>query len=133
MAKHPLVSRLAALFQKHRRRLSTLVLGIFVAAVIVQIGSAIPRAVQVDVPLGAGHAEVTEARIDYWQDDEPVRSITRRWPNGAPASVRDTLDLSPGEYDVSVTLVDRSGDRRALSGHLKAPGDGVIHLSLEAS
>ncbi len=133
MTKPTLVARLYGMFQKHRRRLATLVLGIFLAAVAVQIGGAVPREVRVDVPLGAQHAHVTETRIDYWQDDEPVRSVTRRWPHGAPASIRDTLDLSPGDYDVTVTLLAGSGQRRALSGHLSAPGEGVIRLSLEAS
>ena len=83
-------TRAWALFQKHRRRLATLVLALFVAVIAVQVGSAIPRETQVDVPLGGAHAEVTEARIEYWQEDELVRSITRRFSHGAPMSVRDS-------------------------------------------
>lgn len=125
--------RVVALFQKHRRRIATLVLGLFLVAVAIEIGGALPRETRVSVPMGAAHAQITEARIDYWQEDEAVHSVTLRWPGGAPASVRHTLDLSPGEYDVSVQLVDRSGHRRQLSGRLTAPADGVVRLALEES
>lgn len=133
MDQPSLKARAKALFQKHRRRLATLVLALFVAVVAVQVGSAIPRETQVDVPLGTAHADVTEARIEYWQEDELVRSITRRFSHGAPVSVRDTLDLSPGSYDVSVTLMERGGTERALTGRLTAPSDGVVRLALEGS
>lgn len=125
--------RLGALFQKHRRRLATLVLGLFLAAVAVEIGGAIPRETRISVPMGASHAEITEARIDYWQDDAQVRSVTLRWPQGAPRDVRHTLDLAPGDYEVSVQLVDREGRHRRLTGRLTAPADGVVRLALQES
>lgn len=128
--KPSLKERAVALFQQHRRRLATLSLFVFLALVAVKIGNVVPRETQVRVPLGAGHAEVTEARIDYSQEDEAVHSVTLRWPNGAPESVRHTLDLSPGEYDVSVRLFERDGDRRELAGRITAPADGVVRLAL---
>ncbi len=129
----PLRERLAALFQKHRRRIATLLLGLCLAAIVVEIGGVIPRETRVSVPMGASHAQVTEVRIDYLQEEEPVHSVTLRWPSGAPRAVRHTLDLSPGEYDVSVQLFERDGSRRHLMGHLTAPADGVVRLALEES
>lgn len=125
--------RAIAFFQKHRRRLARLTFFVFLALVIIEIGNVYPRETQVSVPLGADHAEVTEARIDYTQESESVRSVTYRWPNGAPASVRDTLELSPGDYDVSVRLVDRDGNLRELVGRITAPADGVVRLALRES
>lgn len=122
--------RVAAFLEKHRRRLARLAFLVFVALVLVEVANVLPRETRVSVPLGADHAEVTEAHIDYSQDNESVRSVTYRWPAGAPAEVRDTFDLSPGEYDVSVSLKVRDGSRRELVGRLSAPADGVVRLSL---
>lgn len=126
-------SRLRSLFQQHRKRLATLVLVLFLALVAITITDAIPRETRVDVPLGQEHARVTEARVDYVQDDEAVHSVTLRWPHGAPASFRHTLDLSPGDYEVSVVLIERDGRQRHLTGRLRAPADGVVRLALEES
>lgn len=130
MDKPSLTARALALFQKHRRRLATLSLLVFLAMVAVEIGGALPRETRVSVPLGARHAQVTEARIDYTQDNAAVHSVTLRWPEGAPESVRHTLDLTPGEYEVAVVLLEREGERRALRGRLEAPADGVVRLAL---
>ncbi len=133
MQTSSLRARLLELFARHRRRLATLVLGLFLVAVALEIGGSLPRETQVSVPLGPAHAEVTEARIDVEQDDEMVQSLTLRWRSGAPAAVRHTLDLSPGDYDVSVRLLERGGRERRLTGRLTAPADGVVRLALEES
>lgn len=133
MQTSSLRARLLAFFARHRRRLATLVLGLFLVAVALEIGGAIPRETRVSVPLGPAHAEVTEARIAYEQGEETVHSVTMRWPSGAPAAVRHTLDLSPGDYEVSVWLRERSGRQRQLTGRLTAPADGVVRLALEES
>jgi hypothetical protein len=130
MEKPSFKERALALFQKHRRRLATLTVFVFLALVAVEVGDVYPRETRVSVPLGPDHAQITEARIDYSQEDESVRSVTLRWPEGAPSSVRHTLDLSPGQYDVSVRLVERDGDRQDLVGRLTAPADGVVQLTL---
>ncbi len=106
---------------------------LFLALVAIEIGNAIPRETRVALPLGRAHTEITEARIDYYADEDAVRSITLRWPEGAPALVRHDLDLTPGDYEVSVVLIERDGDRRHLRGRLTTPADGVIRLALEES
>ena len=130
MEKPSFKERALALFQKHRRRLATLSLLVFLAVVAVTIADVVPRQTRVSLPLGPDHAQITEARIDYSQDDQSVRSLTLRWPAGAPASVRHTLDLSPGDYDVSVRLLGRDGARQELVGRLTAPADGEVRLNL---
>lgn len=126
-------ARLRDLFQRHRKRLATLALVLFLALVALEISSAIPRQMRVSLPMGVDHTLVTEARIDYFEGDEAVHSVTLRWPHGAPASVRHDLELSPGEYQVSVLLVQRDGRERHLSGRLSAPAEGVVRLALEES
>ena len=116
-------------FQRHRRRMATLVLGIFIIAVVIEIGGALPRDVDVSYSFPA-HEEVTEARLEYSSGGELVREVTLRWPVGAPRRVRDTIELSPGDYDVSVLLLERDGGMRQLRGVLTAPADGVVQVRL---
>jgi len=116
-------------YGKHRRRLATLTVGVFLVAVAVTIGGAIPREVDLDYRF-PDHASVVEATIEYSQESETVREVTLRWPEGAPGLVRDTLDLSPGDYDVDVWLVDREGEGRHLRGAVTAPADGVVRVRL---
>ena len=127
------MGRLKELFQKYRRRLATLVLVVFIAVVVIEIAGVVPREMRIAVPMGAEHAQVTEARIDYWQDDENVHSVTLRWAHGAPAIVRHDLSLSPGEYEVSVRLRESDGGERRFTGRVVAPADGVVRLALEES
>jgi len=122
-------TRAYALFQKHRLRASKFVLAIFVIAVVMEIGSAVPRDVRIDYRF-PDHSEVVEARLEYEYEGEQVREVTLRWPEGAPRSVRDTVELSPGDYDVSVLLVGEDGMMRELHGELTAPADGVVRVRL---
>ncbi len=116
-------------FERNRKRLSLLALALFLVAVGLEVGGALPREVQVALRF-PDPARVVEARIEYLQEDERVREVTLRWPDGAPALVRDAVDLSPGDYDVSVLLLDAAGERRALRGRLTAPADGVVRVRL---
>ncbi|HJL14368.1 MAG TPA: hypothetical protein RMH99_01860 [Sandaracinaceae bacterium LLY-WYZ-13_1] len=126
-------SRLWAWRRTHGRRVALVALALFVAAVAVEVGGAYPRAVHVSLPMGANHADVTEARIDVRQGGETVTSVTRHFAGGAPRAVRETVELSPGEYDVAVRLTERGGDVRRLSARLTAPSDGVVRLALEGT
>lgn len=126
-------SRLRALFENHRRRLATGALLIFLGVVGIEIADVYPRSVDVALPLGQGHGDIAEAHIEYSYEGEAVRSVIRRFGAGAPAEVRDTVELSPGVYDVSVLLVDRGGALRRLAGHVTAPADGLVRVALEGS
>lgn len=121
--------RLYDLFQKHRRRLALGALVVFLCAVALEIGSAVPREVRLSYTF-PDHGQVTEASIEYSQENEPVREVRLRWPDGAPREIRDTMDLSPGDYDISVLLADREGDTRRLRGRVSVPADGVVRVML---
>lgn len=105
-------------------------LAIFLAAIGVEVGSVYPREVHVAVPLSRPE-EVTEVRIEYQQDGQTVKTIRMPVERGT-RELRDTVDLSPGDYDVSVMLFERSGRTRELDGRLTAPADGVVRLALES-
>lgn len=119
------------LFLRHRRRLASLSVGVFLAVVAVEIGGAYPREVQVSLPLGEDHARFTDAYLEYSAGGETVRNVHRHFRSGAPPEVRDSVDLSPGDYEVSVLLVDRDGSTRSARARLHAPTDGVVRLPLE--
>lgn len=116
-------------FDRNRKRLARLALGIFLLAVAIEVGGAMPRDVEVGLRF-PDHARVVEARIEYTQEEESVREVTLRFREGAPALVRDTVELSPGDYDVSVVLLDAAGAARRLRGRLTAPADGVVRVRL---
>ena len=120
--------RVGAFVRRHRRRLSLLALAVFLAAVAIEVGGVVPREVRVAVPLdGPGGPAVREARIDYRQDGEVVKSV-RRPVRGGARELRDTVELSPGRYDVVVTLRREDGVLRELAGRLEAPAEGVVRL-----
>ena len=116
-------------FEKHRTRIAQVALVVFLVAVLLEVGGALPRDVEVAFRF-PGHASVERARVTYLQEDEVVREVTLRWPEGAPALVRDTVELSPGDYDVSVVLTDAEGASRRLRGEVSAPADGVVRVRL---
>ena len=125
----PLIERIRAFVRAHRRRLQLLAIAAFVVAVGVELGGAYPREVHVALPIGA-HEGITEARIEYEQHGEAMRTIRIPVRSG---ELRDTVELSPGDYDVTVSLFQSDGGMRQLSGRLTAPADGVVRLSLEGS
>lgn len=125
------LARARDFFLQHRRRFAPLVLVLGIAGLLVQTSDYVPRDITVSIPLGAGHASVAEAQVDYVRERELAHSITRRWEGGAPRSLTHEVELMPGEYDVSVRLLDRDGSQRRLIGHITAPADGVIRVALE--
>jgi hypothetical protein len=125
------MKRALDLFLKHRRRFAPLVLVLGVVGLLVQTSDYVPRDVTVRIPLGSAHASVAEAQVDYVRGDELAHSIRRVWPEGAPRALTHEVELMPGEYDVSVRLLDRDGGQRRMIGHLTAPADGVIRVALE--
>ena len=121
--------RLYDLFHRHRRRLAFGAFVIFLGAVALELGGAVPREVRVSYTF-PDHGGAREARIEYSREAEPIREVRLRWPDGAPREVGDAMDLSPGDYDVSVLLTYDEGPERLLHGHLTAPADGVVRVML---
>ena len=120
-------SSFVGFMRRHRRRIQLALIAAFVVAITLIWGGSYPREVTVALRV-AESTSVTEAQIDFTQDDEPVRSITRRFPAGAPSPIRETVSLSPGDYDVSVLLTRRDGGIERRTARLTSPAEGVVHL-----
>ncbi len=123
-------SGFARFYERNRRRFQLVALAIFLVAVGLEVGGAVPRDVSVSLRLPAPE-DVREATIAYRQEGELVRELQRRFPEGAPRDLRDELELSPGDYDVEVRVTEVRGGTRTLRGHLTAPAEGVIHVALD--
>ena len=95
-----------------------------------------PRDVEVELPLGDDHARIHQVDVSFLEggddegDDDLVRQLSLRYPDGAPERVRQTVELAPGRYRVAVELTGESGASEARVGALDAPGEGVIRVSL---
>lgn len=123
-------SKFARFYDKNRRRFQLVALAVFLVAVGLEVSDAVPR--DVDVALRLPNAEhVREASVEYRQDGEVVRLLERSFPEGAPSELRDTVELSPGDYEVEVVIADDTGASRALTGSLTAPADGVVRIALD--
>jgi hypothetical protein len=124
--------RLARLFAQHRKRLAGLVLAIFVVIVAIEIGTAVPRATTLLLDVGDDHAHVREVEITYTEgahEGPTVRSARRRYDDGAPSRITDTIDLVPGPYRVELVLGRDDGTTDVREGRFEAPGEGAIAVS----
>ena len=124
--------RLYALFVQHRKRLAALSLVIFVLVVALDIGSTVPRATSLQLELGDAHAEYREVEITYVEGETEgpvVRSARRRYEDGAPSRIADTIDLVPGIHRVQLVLVREDGSSERREGRFEAPGEGAIAVS----
>ena len=124
--------RLVALFAQHRKRLSGLLLAAFVVVVALTVGNAVPRATSLRLELGDDHASVREVEITYIEGDAEgpiVRSARRRYDDGAPSRITDSIDLVPGPYRVELGLTRDDGTTEHRAGRFDAPGEGAIAVS----
>ncbi len=124
--------RLSALLAQHRKRIAGLVLALFVVIVAVDIGGTVPRATSLQLAVGDEHAHVREVEITYTEsgpDGPVVRSARRRYPEGAPSRISDSIDLVPGRYRVQLTLTRDDGTTTRRDGRFEAPGEGAIAVS----
>jgi hypothetical protein len=95
-----------------------------------EVLGAVPRSVHVELPLGEGHEAVTQVDVAYLESDALVHRVRLRYPEGAPASVRHTVDLAPGHYVVAVDLAREDGATTSREGRLEAPAEGRVRVSL---
>ena len=116
-------------FLKHRRRLAPGVIVIGAAAVGGQLVSALPRDLQIRYSLGPSHGDVVEARIAYWLDGQELKGARFQWGEGAPATVRHTVELAPGRYEIRADLVETSRVR-SVRRALRVPAEGEVRIDL---
>ena len=107
-------------------------LGLGLVLLAIREMAAVPRDTSIEIPLGDDHARITQLDIGYVQEGELVHRSTLRYPDGAPERVRHTVELSPGTYELDVTLRrdDGTGDNRVAT--VEAPGEGTIRVALRS-
>lgn len=112
-----------------RKRVATLVAVLGLAVVGAQFLGATPRKVDVRFALGSAHEHVTDARIVYRRDDDgaAVKGTRVHYEEGAPRTVRDTVQLPPGRYRVEARLRGPNL-RREVEQRLEVPHDGPVRL-----
>lgn len=119
--------------KQHRRRIAPLVLGAAVLVVGGEWQAHAPSDVEVELPIGAAHSDVTRVDVRYEEGDELVQSVSLRYPDGAPERVRHTAHLPPGRYTIAVELGLRDAGTITRTGRLEAPSDGVVRVALEGT
>ena len=119
-------------FETHRRRLSRLIALIGVSVVGIALLPHVPRKVDVEFELGPSHREIVEVRVAYVQDGEELHGVSFNFPNGAPGSVRHSVSLPAGDFEVHTELRPSHGQARGSVGKLHAPADGLVRFWLES-
>lgn len=123
---------MVSFLKTHRRRIAPLVLGAAVLIVGREWQDHAPSDVEVELPLGERHADVTRVDVSFEESNELVHHVSLRYPEGAPEAVRHTVELAPGRYTVAVDLTMRGDGIESRVGRLDAPADGVVRVSLAA-
>lgn len=121
--------RLWRLFVRHRRRVAPLVILVGLAVVGSTVFDAAPRETEIRYDLGPDHERVVEARIVYVKDGEEVKGARFTWPDGAPPSLRHTVELPAGRYEIRADLIEPGRQRRIVRA-LRVPADGLVRVDL---
>jgi hypothetical protein len=119
-------------FSEHRQRLARLLLIVGLLALAFYLEPHLPRETEVEFELGAEHLQVVELRVGFEREGEEMHGVKLGFPGGAPATIRHSLNLPPGEYVVLCELRARGGASRQFMRRLVAPADGVVRIELPA-
>jgi len=121
----PLRSLLTRL-QPHRSRIARLIglAGVLIVASLLLRGA--PRTVDVELELGPLHRQFVELRIAYVQEGQELHGALFSFPNGAPGSLKHSVQLPAGEFEVHTELRPEHGRILASVGRLHAPSDGLV-------
>lgn len=117
------------LWLKHRKRLAPFVILVGLVVVGSTVFDASPRETEIRYDLGPQHETVREARIVYFTEGQEVKGVRFHWDRGAPPSLRHTVELSPGRYDIQVDLMEAEG-HRSVRRALRVPADGLVRIDL---
>jgi hypothetical protein len=124
-------SRALAFAAQHRRRLVGAAVMIGMLVVGAQLARQLPTDTHIRYDLGPDHAEVKEVRVAFLHGDETtVRSITRRFPNGAPETFDDTVALTRGTYRVHALVMSKDGDINGILRGIRLPVEGTVNIDL---
>jgi hypothetical protein len=92
-----------------------------------------PRDIQVELELPPEHREFVEVRVAYLQEGEELHGATFSFPDGAPGSLRHSLKLPAGDFEVRTELRPNHGAVFASVGKLHAPSDGVVRIQVHSA
>ena len=121
----PLRSLIAKL-QPHKARIARFVglVGVVIVASLLIRGS--PRTVDVELELGPLHRQFVELRTAYVREGQELHGALFAFPNGAPGSLKHSVTLPAGEFEVHTELRPEHGKILASVGKLQAPSDGLV-------
>jgi hypothetical protein len=116
--------------QVRRRRLASLCLfaGIFVIFKLASKDA--PREQEVQLLLDGAQREARTLRLAYRMQGEEITGLLVRYPEGAPARVSHTPELSPGTYDLAIELGYRDGRVEHVAKTLTVPSEEAIRVRL---
>jgi hypothetical protein len=115
-------------------RVAPLVLGAAVLVVGHECQSFTPSEVRFELALGPAHHDVTRVTLAFESDQapgSPMSVVDRRWTDGAPPELVDSVELPPGEYTVEIALVNARGSTLSRRARLHAPAEGRVRLHTE--
>jgi hypothetical protein len=126
-------ARMRAFVDRHRARIARAVLLLFGADVLLDLSRSLPTETTLELELGAAHDEAVSLDVVVLgSDGEVVRSVRRSHPSGAPRTLTETLDLTPGRYRVRIEARRADASRFDLEGAFEAPAEGTLHVTLHA-
>ena len=124
-------TRLTDFARQHRKRLASLAALVGLVFIGSQLLRQLPTDTHIRYELGPDHATYREVRIAFSRGDETtVRSLSRRFPEGAPASFDDTVALGRGRYLVHAMLIDEAGQPTGILRGIELPTEGVLRIEL---
>jgi hypothetical protein len=131
MRRMDIRSRASALFAQHRRKIAIVVAVVGFAVVGAQILRQLPTDTHIRYDLGPDHATVKEVRVAFMHGSEvTVRSLSRRFPNGAPETFDDTVSLTRGAYRVHALLIREDGQIEGIMRGIDLPSETVVNIDL---
>jgi hypothetical protein len=85
-----------------------------------------PRSVDVELELGPLHRQFVELRVAYVQEGQELHGALFSFPHGAPGSLKHSVQLPAGDFEVHTELRPEHGKVLASVGRLHAPSDGLV-------
>ena len=126
-----LFDSIRAFLARHKGRVGRPLVLVLALLALVPLWKAAPRTTALAVSLGPDHAEVRRARLEVLDGDDTVRVVDLRFGGeGAPATLREDVELSPGEYRLALDLRLDDGRWERRVGQVEAPAEGVVRVAM---
>lgn len=120
------------LLRARKSLLLRLLVVVVVAYIIVDLYAIAPQETYLELGLPASHQDAREVRVSVMADEDGalIRQLALRYPRGAPATLREAVDVAPGRYRVEVELRDAQGGSDTLRGRFETPASGTVRVAL---